>query len=214
MAHFAKISAACLAADGRALTVGAQIAQNQTLRTTGQGRGQLIFLDQSTLSVAPNSTLMLDQFVYDLNKGSGAFGVALTKGALRFVGDKTAHDKDATIITPAATIGVRGSSVLVDVQDGRTIAVFIAGERLCMESGGARHCTNRQGGVLAPEGYLGKVSADYLAYLLERIDGSPRTPERRDTQSTGLPDQAPFHRGTQSTRGEESDPDAPEMGSG
>jgi hypothetical protein len=45
-----------------------------------------LFLDQTTLSLAPNTTIVLDRFVFDPDRGTGEIGLQLTEGALRFIG--------------------------------------------------------------------------------------------------------------------------------
>jgi hypothetical protein len=102
------------------------------VQSSATGRGQLLFLDQTTLSLAPNTTIVLDRFVFDPDRGSGEIGLQLTEGALRFIGGTLSREQDAVIRTPTSTIGIRGSSALVLHTNGRTIAIFIAGNRLCV----------------------------------------------------------------------------------
>jgi hypothetical protein len=153
---------------------------NDRLSTSAQGRAQLLFLDQTTLTMAPSSQITLDSFVYDPNRRRGQIGIGLTRGTLRFIGGLSSRRNDGVITTPTATLGIRGSTALVRHLEGRTEAVFISGKRLCLEAGGARHCTSRRGGVLTENGYQGRISDSALAGLLARIDGPvPATLERR-----------------------------------
>jgi hypothetical protein len=103
------------------------VVQDERVQSSATGRGQLLFLDQTTLSLAPNTTIVLDRFVFDPNRGSGEIGLQLTEGALRFIGGTLSRQQDAVIVTPTSTIGIRGSSALVLHLNGRTIAIFIAG---------------------------------------------------------------------------------------
>jgi hypothetical protein len=64
-----------------ALTVGARIVHKQRIHTTPTGTVQLLFLDKSTLSIAPNTSLLIDEYVYDPNSGSGHMLTSLTEGA-------------------------------------------------------------------------------------------------------------------------------------
>jgi hypothetical protein len=77
------------------------------------------------------------------------------------------------IRTPTSTIGIRGSSALVLYSNGRTIAIFIAGNRLCVATNGGQSCTTRPGGVLTEDGYQGRVAPEFLAFILGLIDGQP-----------------------------------------
>lgn len=95
------------------LTVGARIIHKERIHTTPTGTVQLAFLDRSTLSIAPNTTIVIDEFVYDPNSGKGHMVTSLTQGALRFVGGAISHEGEASIATPAAAIGIRGGTVTI-----------------------------------------------------------------------------------------------------
>jgi hypothetical protein len=47
------------------LTVGARVLHKERIHTSPTGSVQLLFLDKSTLSIAPNTSLVIDEFVYD-----------------------------------------------------------------------------------------------------------------------------------------------------
>ncbi|AHM04782.1 hypothetical protein roselon_02459 [Roseibacterium elongatum DSM 19469] len=150
--------------------------------------------------------------MFDPNQGAGEMGLQLTEGALRFIGGTLSRDEPATITTPSATIGVRGSSALVFASGGDTYAVFIAGERLCLATAsGGTACTSRQGGVLGNDGYLGEVSPQFLAFLLQLIDGAPQSGGGAGLGS-GVDTPNPSDRGPVSTGGEEFDFDLFEDG--
>jgi len=93
-----------------ALTVGARIVHKERIHTTPSGSVQLLFLDKSTLSIAPNTSILIDEFVYDPNSGKGHMLATLTEGTLRYVGGKLSHEGEAEIATPAAAIGIRGAT--------------------------------------------------------------------------------------------------------
>src|SRR4051812_44487749 len=92
----------------RVLELGARVIHKERIRTTGSGSVQLIFLDKTTLNIGPNSDIVIDEFVYDPNRGSGKMAVSMAKGVLRFVGGNVSHAGNATVTTPAATLGIRG----------------------------------------------------------------------------------------------------------
>jgi hypothetical protein len=107
----------------KTLTVGARIVHKERIHTTPSGTVQLAFLDKSTLSIAPNSSILIDEYVYDPNSGSGHMLTSLTEGAVRFVGGALSHVGEATISTPAAAIGIRGGTVTI-VIDKNGVHVF------------------------------------------------------------------------------------------
>ena len=95
------------------LTVGARIIHKERIHTTSSGTVQLAFLDKSTLSIAPNTNIVINEFVYDPSSGKGHMLASLTQGALRFVGGALSHAGEASIATPAAAIGIRGGTVTI-----------------------------------------------------------------------------------------------------
>src|SRR5262245_59298143 len=92
----------------RVLQVGSSIIFRERISTSASGSTQVMFVDKTTLSVGPNSNILIDEFVYNPNAGTGRMTVTLTKGAMRMVGGNVSHTQGATIKTPLATIGVRG----------------------------------------------------------------------------------------------------------
>lgn len=191
----------------RALTLGTGVVQDETIASSASGRGQILFVDQTTLSLAPNTTIVLDQFVFNAN-GSGQMGLQMTEGALRFIGGTLSRGQEATVTTPTATIGIRGSSALIVHLNGSTTTVFLAGERLCISTpGGGRACTSRRGGVLTEDGYQGRVNPAFLAQILELIDGPPGGGGGGTGLGSDVGAPNPSDRGPVSTTGEEFDPE-------
>src|SRR5262249_38083143 len=87
---------------------------------------QLLFQDQTTLSVGPRSEVRLDRYVYDPHQSVGDVAVSLTSGALRFItGSQDPHSY--SIRTPVATIGVRGTIVEFLFINGRAFAILDEG---------------------------------------------------------------------------------------
>ena len=95
------------------LTVGANIVHKERIHTTPSGSVQLLFLDKSTLSIAPNTNLLIDEYVYNPKTNTGHMLTNLAEGALRFVGGALSHQGEASITTQDAAIGIRGGTVSV-----------------------------------------------------------------------------------------------------
>ena len=76
-------------------TVGARVLHKERIHTSPTGSVQLLFLDKSTLSIAPNTSLVIDEFVYDPNAGTGKLAASLTRGVFRFVGGKLSKQDNA-----------------------------------------------------------------------------------------------------------------------
>jgi FecR protein len=90
------------------LTIGARVLHKERIHTSPTGSVQLLFLDKSTLSIAPNTNLVIDEFVYDPASKSGHMLTKLTQGTLQYIGGELSHQGAVTVETPAAVIGIRG----------------------------------------------------------------------------------------------------------
>ena len=129
----------------RVLQVGSNIIFRERISTSTSGSTQVIFIDKTTLSIGPNSNILVDEFVYNPNTGSGRMTVTLTKGAMRMVGGNVTHTEGATIKTPLAVIGVRGGVAAVkhDAKVG-TQVINLHGT-VTMTSGGVPVTISRSG---------------------------------------------------------------------
>jgi FecR-like protein len=90
------------------LVVGAGVVYKETIKTTTAGSTQILFPDQSTLNIGRNSSMVIDEYVYEPKTGVGKMTASLVQGTMRFVGGQISHTEGVTITTPTATLGIRG----------------------------------------------------------------------------------------------------------
>jgi hypothetical protein len=116
----------------RVLTVGIDVFQRERVRTDSVGQAQLLFLDGSTITIGPNSDLVLDDFVYDPASGTGKIAATVTAGLFRFIGGRISKESPVTIKTPAGEAAVRGAVMLLSVEPGTgaTSATLLYGREL------------------------------------------------------------------------------------
>ena len=114
----------------RRLVLGQDIVFNERISTGPEGQTQVLFVDQSALSVGPNSDMVIDEFVYDPAAGTGKLAANMTRGVFRFVGGRLSKQENAvTMRTPTATIGIRGGVVLVNLAAGGNLdVIFVYGK--------------------------------------------------------------------------------------
>jgi len=96
---------------------GAAIFASDTLRTGGDGSVGVTMRDDTRLSLGPNSEVRVERYVYA--PGEGGFGMVLNfvRGVAAYVSGhiaKLAPDS-IRLETPAAIVGVRGTTVAVRV---------------------------------------------------------------------------------------------------
>jgi hypothetical protein len=98
-----------------ALSSGSAVHANELIRSGDEAVANLVFIDQTKLSVGPKSEVRLDKFVYDPNKNTGTVVVRATKGAYRFV-TGVQDPRNYEIKTPYATLGVRGTILELNLE--------------------------------------------------------------------------------------------------
>ncbi len=154
-----------------AISEGDTVYRNEAVRTGADSHTRLVFLDNTDLSVGPQSSVTLDKFVYSGDGTAAAVGINLAKGAFRFAtgaSDKKAYD----IRTPVATIGVRGTILDIRTENGRTTVVLIEGQaRVCIRNkpDNWRNCTelmNAGDRVVVSAGGLSKNTGDTWSFAL------------------------------------------------
>lgn len=120
----------------RQLLIGDGLVSNERVETSEDGSGQLLFIDQTSLTVAPNSDIILDKYIFDPEKQAGDIALSIARGGARFIGGLITKRSTAIVRTPASTIGIRGGMVHVEVDNGITKVTNIASITVTVETYG------------------------------------------------------------------------------
>jgi hypothetical protein len=100
--------------DWEELLVQDNVFSNQRVRTPSDAALHLVFADGTSFRLGADSEAVIDSYLYDPAAGNGKVVTTLGKGVFRFISGKV---KDHTIITPTATLGIRGTDFYVLVAD-------------------------------------------------------------------------------------------------
>ena len=119
-----------------ALGTGSDVVFNERITTEASGQADILFVDRSALTVGPNSDLVIDEFVYSPDTGTGKLAASATKGVFRFVGGALSKNPDqVTIKTPAAIVGVRGGVIIYAINpNGGGTLYFLYGEQASLDT--------------------------------------------------------------------------------
>jgi hypothetical protein len=129
----------------RVLRVGVDVQANEAITTGVNDRAHLLFLDGSSLTVGPQARLTIDTFVYDPAVKKGDLAVRATEGVFRFVGGKISKTRPVSIVTPSASLTIRGGIMLIDVQPAKTVATFVFGIEMIVIANGVKQTVTRPG---------------------------------------------------------------------
>src|SRR4051794_15341270 len=105
------------------ISTGDEIFRDETVRTAVDSDAKFVLRDDTNLSLGPASTLKLDRAVFSGETSPGDIAVRLTSGAFRFVTGNSSKES-YKIVTPLATIGVRGTTLDFLIKRFRNIAVL------------------------------------------------------------------------------------------
>ena len=124
--------------------------------------------------------MVIDQFVYDPNAGTGKLVASLGRGVFRFVGGKLSkQDNAVTMRTPTATIGIRGGVMLIDqAANGKLEVIFVYGKGVTITGlNGVSQTIYRPGFAVSISGPgaspsdPGPAPPGHTAALLAQLDG-------------------------------------------
>src|SRR5690242_17122862 len=63
----------------KTLLVGENIVFNEHIATGPEGQTQILFVDESAISIGPSSDMTIDEFVYDPKTGAGTEALSATR---------------------------------------------------------------------------------------------------------------------------------------
>jgi VCBS repeat-containing protein len=111
-------------ADGTVETLGSgsRIFLNDVLQTGADSKLSVTFVDGTIFTLSAASRMVLDELIYDPN-GQDNFGsFNLIQGGFVFIAGQVAKTGGMDVTTPAATMGIKGTTVLVEIQTDNGVA--------------------------------------------------------------------------------------------
>lgn len=159
--------------DGGTLVKRSPVHRDERIRTSNSGLGEFIFQDGTKFAIGGNSSVVIDDFVYNSNKTVENLTINAARGSFRWISGKS-RSSAYKINTPSGTIGIRGTALDIFVgAGGKTAVVLLQGQARFCGSNGCQELRRRcdvvvatpRGGVTRPE----RVSRDTIAEL-----GTPR----------------------------------------
>jgi hypothetical protein len=140
------------------LEPGFSVYRNETVRTGQRSAAKLVFLDETNLAIGPESSVVLDNFVFSSSTSTQALSVNLARGVFRFstgILDKRAYKLNTSV----ATIGVRGTLLDIGsgpnwtrvtlVDNGAALVCTRAARPRCVELNSPRQSVNIRGNSIA-----------------------------------------------------------------
>lgn len=114
---------------GRIVGSGKPVYLNDRLTTGASGRLQIRLKDDTLFTIGPNSSIVIDEFIYDPSSSLGRVAASILQGVFQFVTGKVGKKRpeNMKVTLPACTIGVNGTAVMGRVEPGRDTVVLSTG---------------------------------------------------------------------------------------
>jgi hypothetical protein len=104
--------------DSVPLKLKGDIFLNDVLQTSANSSLGVTFNDATTFHLSANSRITVDSYVYEDGGQQNAALFDVAKGTVAFVAAAVAKTGDMKISTPTATLGIRGTTGLIEVLEG------------------------------------------------------------------------------------------------
>ena len=190
-----------------ALGKGDAIHRDERIRSNASGTGAFVLQDGTKLALGPNSSILIDQFVYRGGAKAEKLVIDATKGTFRWISgnsDSSAYQ----IRTPSGALSVRGTAFDVYIgADGVTAVALLNGSAEFCGRQGCVRLTRRcdfllarpDGSITKPRGVvrdlgINRRAGDVFPFLTGQA-GLPRG-FKASSNCAGLGDIAPGNRGS------------------
>ena len=168
----------------RLISLGDPVIRNHRIETSAAGLVQILLADGTSFTVGPNSSVVIDSFVYDPEKNTASLAASMSKGALRFIGGKASKASgNVTIKTPIGTAGIRGAVVDINLSgqtpDGQPLPphmTLVYGKEVQLTGNGAPQRLFKQGfSIVAGEGQprVQRTPPQWVSGLQQVLAGRP-----------------------------------------
>ncbi|MGB9115991.1 beta strand repeat-containing protein, partial [Bradyrhizobium sp.] len=97
------------------LNNGDNVEKGDVVQSGSNSTLGITFIDGTVFGLSSNARMVLNEMVYDPNGSNNSSLLSLVAGTISFVAGETAKHGDMKVDTPVATMGIRGTAVLVEI---------------------------------------------------------------------------------------------------
>ena len=121
------------------LEAGDPVFQGDIIETETAGSAKLRFIDETLFSISEEARLALDKMVFDPETAEGETILSMLKGGFLFISGQIAKTdpSDMQVVTPVATIGIRGTIVTGNVSPGESFEFSVVDGAIAVQPQGS-----------------------------------------------------------------------------
>src|SRR2546430_1897729 len=97
------------------LNQGDNVEKGDVVQSGSNSTLGITFIDGSVFGLSSNARMVLNEMVYDPNGSNNSSLLSLVAGTISFVAGETAKHGDMKVDTPVATMGIRGTACLAEI---------------------------------------------------------------------------------------------------
>ena len=111
------------------LLSGSKIFYGDTILVKAKSNAQILFLDETVMTVGEDTELTIDDFIYDPQTNIGNFVTDIKSGVVKTISGKISekNPENLEIKIPNGSLGVRGTEFLVSLNDKKESTVLLLG---------------------------------------------------------------------------------------
>ena len=111
------------------LSNGSKIFFGDTIISKSKSNAQILFLDQTVLTLGEETELTIDEFVYDPNSQDGSFVSTVKSGTVKFITGQISkkNPDNLEVKVPAGTLGARGTEFVILSESNNESTVVLLG---------------------------------------------------------------------------------------
>ena len=121
------------------LEAGDPVFEGDIIETETAGSAKLRFIDETLFSISEEARLALDKMVFDPETAEGETILSMLKGGFLFISGQIAKTDptDMQVVTPVATIGIRGTIVTGNVSPGESFEFSVVDGAIAVQPQGS-----------------------------------------------------------------------------
>ena len=108
---------------------GSKIFFGDTIISNQNSNAQILFLDQTILTLGEDTELTIDEFIYDPNSHDGSFVSNVKSGTVKFITGQISkkNPENLEVKFPSGTLGARGTEFVVLAENKNESTVVLLG---------------------------------------------------------------------------------------
>ena len=115
--------------NNKSLQNGSKIFFGDTIVSKKNANAQILFIDQTVLTLGEDTEMTIDEFIYDPNSNDGSFVSSVKSGTVKFITGQISNKnpENLEVKVPAGTLGARGTEFVVLAEKNNQSTVVLLG---------------------------------------------------------------------------------------